>query len=73
MNISKLFSLGWNDAVKGLVVAILSGVLTFIYETLTTGTVIDWQQVSVIAITAGISYLIKNFFTTQDGKFLGAI
>ena len=72
---SKLFNLNLSDAVKGLVIAVLTTVLTGLLKVFETGTLpstSDLQQIGVIAITAGISYLLKNVFTNSDGKLLSS-
>jgi len=63
---SKLFSLDWLDAAKGLLVAAITAALTAILETLEAGTLtISWKKTLIVALVAGISYLIKNFLTPQ--------
>ena len=68
---TNLFSLGWNDAVKGLVMAVLAGVVTFIYGSLGTG--IDWNEVLQVAISSGLAYIIKNYLTDSEGRILGRL
>lgn len=70
---SNIFSLNIRDVAKGVITAVLAGVLTFIYAALQSGTAIDWQQVLTIAVTAGLSYIIKNFLSDSNGKVLGRI
>lgn len=67
---SKLFQLTSSDAVKGLVMAVIGAVLTFLEQFFATGanfTAIDWLQVLNVALVAGIGYLVKNFFSDKDG------
>ena len=68
---NKIYSLGLNDAVKGLVMAVLAGVVTFIYGSLGTG--IDWNEVLQVAISSGLAYIIKNYLTDSEGKLLGRL
>lgn len=70
---SNLFKFNLVDVGRALITAMLTGVLTFIYEALKSGMAIDWHQVLMIAMIAGLGYLIKNFFSTEDGKFMGRI
>lgn len=71
---NKLFSVGVKDFVKGLVVAVLSGVLTYVYGAIQGGTfAVDWNQVGVVAVTAGLSYIIKNYISDENGKVGGLI
>ena len=64
---SQLFTLGWNDVGKGLLMAIIGAVLTIIYSQITSVNGIDWGTVGQVAITAGVGYLIKNFFSGTGG------
>lgn len=70
---SNLFKLNWRDAVKGLVVAVLASVLTFVYQSVTGNTAVDWNQVLQIAISSGLGYIIKNYFTNDEGRLMGKI
>ncbi len=64
-------SLDIKDLSKGLVMAVLSSVLTIIYSTVNVGSLsFDWQSIGMAAITSAIAYLMKNLFTNSDGKFL---
>lgn len=72
MNLSPLFTLGKNDFVKGLVVAVITGVLTLLVQMLSSGNV-DLKQLGVAALIAGCSYLLKNFSTDSNGKLLGKV
>lgn len=61
---SKQFSLNIQDLGKGLIVAVLSAGLTALLAVLNNGgmpTVQDLKTVGLVSVTAGISYLIKNF------------
>ena len=69
---SSFFKLNIADVGRGLIMAVLAGVLAFVYEALQTGVPVDWHQVLLVGITAGLGYLIKNFFS-EEGKFLGSI
>ena len=61
---SPLFSLNWKDALKGVLVAAVSAALTGVYNALTVVPPhIDWKQIGVVGITAGVAYLVKNFLT----------
>ena len=68
---SEIWKLTKNDYLKGLVVAVLSGVLTLILDLLKANAPIDWNQVLTVGLIAGIGYLIKNLGTSADGKLLG--
>lgn len=69
---SQFLKLNWSDFSKGIIVAILTAVLTYIANALqVSGLNLDFSQVLSIAITAGISYLAKNLLTDSEGKVLG--
>ncbi len=69
-----MFALKLNDFTKGLAVAVLSAVLTTLYQMLQNGFgAIDYNQILLIAILSAISYLTKNFFSDSEGRILGKI
>jgi hypothetical protein len=68
MKPSKLFNLNAHDFVKGLILALLTAIVTFLTDFAATGAVIDLntlKKVAVAAAIAMISYLIKNLFTNS--------
>jgi uncharacterized MnhB-related membrane protein len=72
---SKPLSLNLQDALKGLIVAVFSAVITFLYSLVTMPsfafTDISLKQMGTVAFIALVSYLAKNFLTDEEGKFLG--
>lgn len=70
---SKLYSLKLPDWLKSLVVAVLGAVINTIYQYVLNGGIesVDWKQVGGVALTAALSYLVKNFFSDQKGAVLG--
>jgi hypothetical protein len=61
---SGLFSINVKDVLKGIVVAVLTSVLTVVYETVSKGSLtFDWKAIGIAAATSGFGYLIKNVFT----------
>lgn len=69
---SSLFRLNLQDLLKGLVVTVLSAVIGTVLEALRAGQ-IDWRNVALIAITTGLSYILKQLATDSDGKILGKL
>ncbi len=75
-----MFSINGGDFVRGLVVAIIAGVLLPISAMIQTPgfdiATIQWSAVMNLAlnggITAFIAYMSKNFFSSE-GKFLGRL
>lgn len=63
---SKQFTVDIWDILKAFVVASISGAIPAIIESLNTGSLnIDWRSVTVVALSAGLGYLVKNFFSPQ--------
>ncbi len=72
---SKFLNLNLKDAINGFIVAFLSAALTGIVTTLDSGVlpnVAELKQAGVIGLTAGLSYLLKNFLTNSQGQVLKA-
>jgi hypothetical protein len=70
---SKFFELNLRDLVKGMIVAALTVVVTALGTSLqnqSLPTVEQWQQIGMMALAAGLSYFLKNFFTNSEDKFL---
>jgi hypothetical protein len=68
---SKLFNLDKNDFIKGLILAVLTAIVTFLTDFAATGAVINLdtlKKVGVAAAIALVSYLIKNLFTNSTGQ-----
>ncbi len=69
---SKIFSLNLSDWQKALIVAILAQPIAYIYSVVSSGSWdINWNNVLLTAVTGFLGYVIKNFFSTSDGKVLG--
>lgn len=67
MNQSNFLSLNWKDLLKGFIVAAITAAVTGISQSLEAGsfpTVAQLKTSALVGLAAGISYLIKNFFTT---------
>jgi len=61
--LSEKFSLQWRDALKSLVMTVITAVLTSIYEAVQKeGDLanLNWKVIVTTAIIAGVGYLIKN-------------
>ena len=64
MKTSSLFSLNLADLGKGLLVAVGGAAITAIESAIRAGSLsFDWKAIAGVAVTAGLSYLGKNFFT----------
>jgi hypothetical protein len=61
------FSINWKDLTRGLLIAVITAVLTAVLDGLNKGSLdLDWKSIGVIALTAGVSYLVKNYFTPSE-------
>lgn len=59
-----MLSLKWKDLFKGLIVSVVTAVLTVIQTSLSAGSLtFNWKEIGTVALTATIAYLTKNFFT----------
>lgn len=71
---SGLWKLSHCDFVKGALLAIITGILTFFVEQLSSvGWIFDWNKIAISAIVAFLSYLIKNLSTDHEGKLFGTV
>ena len=60
-----------SDFWRGLIIAVIMAVLTVVYESIQKGSfAISWNSVILAGLGAGISYLLKNLGTGQNGKLL---
>ena len=71
---SKLFRLDKNDFIKGLIVTVVTAVLTALLKVIETGglefNMANAKVIATVAITAGISYILKNFASNSEDKIL---
>ena len=68
---SSLFTLNSKETIKGLVVAVLTAVITVVYNTIQAGTlVLDWKSISIAAVSAALAYITKNLLTNSSDQFL---
>lgn len=70
---SQFFNLNLRDLAKGAVVAIISALVTTIIPVVDSGSLPTFEQLKSagwVALTAGVSYLLKNLFTNSDDAFM---
>ncbi len=68
---STFLSLNTKDFIKGLLVAVLSAVVTIVYNTIQTGSLeFDWKAIGITALTSALAYIMKNLFSNSTGGFL---
>lgn len=75
---SALYSINLKDITKGLVVAVITAVLSWLLQAMNVPGFsvyqIDWAEIARIAGSAGVAYIIKNFLSNSDGQVqLGSI
>lgn len=71
MKSSKFLRLNWQDIGKGVLMAFLGALITGLYQLLNTGALFNLdslKSVLMVALAAGISYIIKNYFTNSEGQ-----
>ena len=68
---SSIFTLNNKDFIKCLLVAVLSAVITILYNTIETGSLnFDWKAIGTMALTSALGYILKNLLTNSTGEFL---
>ncbi len=68
---STFLNLNSSDFLKGLIMAVLSTVITVVYQTVEAGSLVfDWKAIGTMALTSGLAYIMKNIFTNSTGGFL---
>lgn len=61
------YTLNWKDVARGLLMAVIGAVLTFLQTSFASGEVVfEWNKIFNVAIIAGVGYLLKNFFTPSE-------
>jgi hypothetical protein len=68
---SKLFTVGMKDAVRSLLLAVMTALGTGVLEVLNSGAIPDKPSIRKIGIAgaaAGMAYIIKNFFTNSNDQ-----
>lgn len=72
-----MFKLGYKDAIKGVIMSVLSSVLTALLGIIQQNglalTSTELKTVATVAVTTFLGYLLKNFFTDENDKFVGKI
>jgi len=66
---STFLNLNSSDFIKGLLMAVLSSVITVVYQTVEAGSLVfDWKAIGTMALTSALAYIMKNLFTNSTGK-----
>lgn len=68
---SNFLKIGSKDFAKGLILAVITAVITVVYNTIQAGTLVfDWHQIDIAALSSAIAYITKNLLTNSDDQFL---
>jgi len=73
MKKAKLFNLNVKDFFKGLIMAIITAVITFLANELQIGSSVDLtllKRMGIAAVIAFLSYLVKNMLTNSNDELL---
>lgn len=66
---SKFFKLNAQDFIRGLVVSVLSSVVTIMYQTVQEGSLVfDWKAIGTVALMSSLGYIMKNLMTNSEDK-----
>lgn len=71
MKQSNFLAINWADVAKGFIVAAITAAVAGISQSLEAGSfpsLVQLKTSALVGLAAGLSYLIKNFFTTPDQK-----
>lgn len=64
-------SINVQDFFKGLIVAVLTAIVTFLYNTMESGAIVfNIKQLLVTSLSAALAYIIKNYLSNEEGVFL---
>lgn len=70
---STFLKLNTKDFIKGLLIATLTSVVTFIYTIIQAGDLVfDWKAIGMAALSAALAYITKNLLTNSNDEFLKA-
>jgi len=59
------------DFFRGLIIAVLTALVTFLYNTMELGELVfNWKQIATTSLTAALAYIIKNYLSNSEGAFL---
>lgn len=68
---STFLTLNSKDFIKGLMVAVLTTVISIVYTSLQAGNLqLDWKVLGMTALSSALAYITKNLFTNSTGAIL---
>lgn len=64
---SKKFTINVRDMLRGLIVAVITPIITIVSTSIGEGTLtFDWKAIGLTALSAAVAYLGKNFFSPSS-------
>lgn len=70
---STQFTLNIGDIIKGFAMSAITPAIAIIADSLNQGSLtFNWHMILVVALSGGVGYLVKNFFTPSSIKVSGA-
>jgi hypothetical protein len=70
---SNFLSLNSKDFIKGLLVSVLTSVITIVYTSLQAGSfTFDWKAIAMAALTSALAYITKNLLTNSEDQVFKA-
>jgi hypothetical protein len=68
---SSFLSLNTQDYLRGLIVSVLSAVVTIMYQSVQAGDfVFDFKSIAKVGFAAALGYIVKNLVTNSQDQFL---
>ena len=68
---SPFLTLNSRDFIRGLFVAVLTAVVTFMYTSIQTGSLtFDWKAIGMAALSSALAYIMKNLLTNSNDELL---
>ena len=68
---SKFLQLNRKDFFNGLIIAVVSAILAYLFEVIQLGSfdTFEWKTILSVSLIATITYLSKNLFRNSEGTY----
>lgn len=68
---SPFLTLNSRDFIRGLFVAVLTAIVTFMYTSIQNGSLtFDWKAIGMAALSSALAYIMKNLLTNSSDQLL---
>jgi hypothetical protein len=71
---SDFLKVNFRDLVKSILMAFLGSAVTALYTIVNDGGTLptpeQWKTIVIMGVTSALAYLVKNFFTNSEDKFM---